>query len=226
MANTKYNYLYSEALFDPLKRETQIIKEALPDNYLYISHLDGEPVNGKFTGLGAPVYWILPCYPDAMSDSMNSNFTPTNALGRSAPVQTYNNSGPREVQIDIALHRDLMDDLNFGVSNAEVHLGEDYVDSLIRAVQAIAVPKYNISDKAIEPPLVAVRLANEVFIKGIVTGSVGVTYEKPILSNNRYAMAKLSFKITEVDPYDSSAVYKNGTFRGVVGTLREGMGLA
>lgn len=225
MANLKY--VYSDAIFDPLKNSNKIAKEALPDNYLYISHLDKEPaMHSAFSDLGAPVYWILPCYPDAMSDSMQTTFTPTNALGRSAPVQTYDNSGPRTVQIDIALHRDLMDDINLGRSNAKLRLGEDYVDSLIRAIQAIAVPKYHLGDKAIEPPLVAVRLANEVFIKGIVTGSIGVKYEKPILSNNRYAIVTLGFSITEVDPYDASAIYKNGTFRGAVGTLRKGMGLA
>ncbi|MBO7078476.1 MAG: hypothetical protein J6W64_01540 [Bacilli bacterium] len=43
---------------------------------------------------------------------MGSNFVPTNALGRTAPVYTYSNSGPRSVQIDLQLHRDMMDDVN------------------------------------------------------------------------------------------------------------------
>ena len=89
---------------------------------------------------------------------MGSTFGETTALGRSAPVYTYGRSGPRTVQIEIKLHRDMMDDVNYGVSNVDLQNGEDYIDSLIRALQAIAVPKYNASNKAVEPPLVALRL--------------------------------------------------------------------
>ena len=101
-----------------------------------------------------------------------------------------------------------------------VSTGEDYVDSLIRALQSISVPKYTLTNKAIEPPLVAVRLSNEVYIKGIVTGSIGIEYEMPIISGGKYAQVRLSITITEVDPYDASSVFSNGSFRGLVQTLR------
>jgi hypothetical protein len=101
--------------------------------------------------------------------------------------------------------------------------GDDLADNFIKALQAIAVPKYNLSNKAIEPPLVAVRLGREVFIKGIVSGNVSVTYKKPILVNEKYAVINVSFAITEVDPYDSTTVFKNGSFRGLTATLRSGM---
>ena len=70
-----------------------------------------------------------------------------------APVYTFSNAGPRTVQIDIALHRDIMDDINVGVSNSLLAVGEDYIDNLINALRAIAVPRYNLSNKAVEPPL-------------------------------------------------------------------------
>ena len=190
-------------------------KYVLPDNYLYISHLDED-----FQ------FWRLPCCPDTISDSMSSTFTPTNALGRSAPVYTYSNSGPRTVQIELKLHRDMMDDVNIGISNAQIKTGEDYIDSLVRALQAIAVPKYNLSNKAVEPPLVALRLANEVFIKGIVTSNIGITYKLPLLSNGKYAQIALSLQVTEVDPYDATSVFTNGSFRGVVKTLKRGMNMS
>ena len=156
---------------------------------------------------------------------MQSNFTATNALGRTAPVYTYSNSGPRTVRVELKLHRDMMDDVNLGVSNSTLNLGEDYVDNLIKALQAIAVPKYNLSNKAVEPPLVALRLSNEVFIKGIVNSSIGITYALPILSNGKYAQVSLSLEITEVDPYDATTIFANGSFRGVVKTLKKGMNL-
>ena len=180
-----------------------------PDNYLYISHLDD--------GLR---FWRIPCWPDTISDSMSSTFQPTTALGRSAPVYTFSNAGPRTVQISIALHRDIMDDINVGVSNSELLLGEDYIDNLINALRAISVPKYNLSNKAVEPPLVALRLGREIFIKGVVTGAIGLDFQKPILANDRYAQVTLSLTISEVDPYDATTVYQNGGFRGVVQTFR------
>lgn len=186
----------------------------LPDNYIYISHLDEDMR-----------FWRLPSCPETISDSMGSTFGETTALGRTAPVYTYSRSGPRQVQINLALHRDMMDDVNAGISNAKLRDGEDYVDNLIRALQSISVPKYNLSNKAIEPPLVALRLSNEVFIKGVVNGSIGLVYKLPILSNGKYAEVTLSLTVSEVDPYDSTTVFANGSFRGVVQTLKKGMGI-
>ena len=156
---------------------------------------------------------------------MQSTFTPTNALGRTAPVYTFSNAGPRSVQVEIPLHRDIMDDVNTGISNSELGEGEDYVDNLLHALQAIAVPRYNLTNKAVEPPLVALRLSNEIFIKGVVTSGIGVTFEKPILSNGKYANVHLSITIAEIDPYDATSVFKNGSFRGVVKSLKHGMNI-
>ena len=184
------------------------------DNYIYISHLDKDYR-----------FWRIPSTPAELSDNFNSSFQSTSALGRSAPVFTYSNSGPRTVTISISLHRDLMDDLNMSWSNSKLGYGEDYVDNLIRALQAIAVPKYNLNNKAVEPPLVAVRFDNDVFIKGVVNGSISVTYKGPILANNKRALVDISFTVSEVDPFDASTVFTNGAFRGIVRTLRDGMGL-
>jgi hypothetical protein len=187
----------------------------LPENYLYISHLDED-----FQ------FWQLPCTPETISDSMTSTFNETSALGRSAPVFTYSKSGPRTVQVSLKFHRDMMDALNVGTSNVVLKLGEDYVDNLIKALQAIAVPRYNLSNKAVEPPLVAMRLSQEVFVKGVVTSAIGLEYSLPILSNGKYAQVSVSFTVSEVDPYDATTVFQNGSFRGVVKTLKTGMNIA
>lgn len=186
----------------------------LPDNYLYISHLDED-----FQ------FWQLPCTPETISDSMASTFNETSALGRSAPVFTYSKSGPRTVQVSLKFHRDMMDALNAGTSNVALKLGDDYVDALIKALQAIALPRYNLSNKAVEPPLVALRLSQEVFIKGVVTSAIGLEYALPILSNGKYAQVSVSFTVSEVDPYDATTVFQNGSFRGVVKTLKTGMNI-
>lgn len=186
----------------------------LPENYIYISHLDED-----FQ------FWRLPCTPETISDSMQSTFAQTQALGRSAPVYTFSNAGPRTVQVSLKLRRDMMDSLNADVSNVELKAGEDYVDNLIKALQSIAVPKYNLSNKAVEPPLVALRLSNEVFIKGVVNSSIGLEYALPILNNGKYAQVSLQLIISEVDPYDATTVFQNGSFRGVVKTLKKNMNI-
>lgn len=181
----------------------------LDDNYIYISHLDE-----------ALRYWVLPCVSDEIGDTLGSNFQATTALGRTAPVYTYSNSGPRTVHISLSLHRDMMEDVNHQFSNATLGYGEDYLDNLLHALQACAVPKYNLTDKAIEPPLVAVRLTNELFIKGVLINAISVTYRKPILSNGKYAQISLGLDIAEIDPYDADSIYTNGSFRGVVGVFK------
>lgn len=186
----------------------------LPDNYIYISHL-GE----------AGEYLLIPVYPDSIQDSMSSNFAQQNALSRSAPVFTYSNSGPREIQITLDLHRDMMDDYNLGASNIPLEDGEDYVDVLIRKIQSISVPKYNLTNKAVEPPTVAVRFGNEIFIRGIVSGVINVTYSKPLLSNNKYSQVRVAFTVYETDPYDATTISKNGSFRGLVRGMRKGFNL-
>ena len=193
-----------------------IFSRILPDCYLYISHLD-EDVQ----------YWQLPGYPDEVSDQMSSTFAENSALGRSAPVYTFSNAGPRTVQISLNFHRDMFEEINefhkteYGGSKFKD--GDDMAENFIHALQAIAVPKYNLSNKAIEPPLVGIRLGREVFIKGIVSGGITVTYGKPILVNEKYATIKVSFTVSEVDPYDSTTVFQNGSFRGLTATMRQGM---
>jgi hypothetical protein len=165
---------------------------------------------------------MLPGYPEEVADNMESSFGSTSALGRSAPVYTYSSSGPRTIQINLEFHRDMFEEINEHCGK-RFQDGDDMVESFIKAIQAIAVPKYTLSSKAIEPPLVAIRLGREVFIKGIVSGGVHVTYKKPILVNEKYAVVGISFTISEVDPYDATTVFKNGSFRGLTATLRQGM---
>jgi hypothetical protein len=189
--------------------DNSISGRVLPDCYLYISHLDED-----FK------YWQLPGYPEEVSDQMNSTFTENTALGRSAPVYTFSNAGPRTVNISLNFHRDMFEDMPSNVTPLD---GEDKAESFIHALQSIAVPKYNLSNKAIEPPLVALRLGREVFIKGIVSGGINVTFGKPIMVNEKYATIKINFTISEVDPYDATTVFQNGSFRGLTATLRQGM---
>ena len=186
----------------------------LIENYIYLYHVD------KFI--------LLPSYPETIQDQLSASFTQTNALARSAPIFTYSNSGPRTVQVSLILHREMMSQINYTASNLNlnnlseldenqlgIEVGDDYVDFLIKQIQAIALPKYSTGINMVNPPLVALRFGNDIYIKGVVNGGVTVTYSGPILQNDKYAVAEISFSISEVDPYDADSIWNQGSFRGL-----------
>lgn len=186
------------------------------DNWIYFGHLDK--------------YAIIPTYPDTIQDSMSVTFSTENALSRSAPVFTYSYSGPRQVQVGFKLHREMLDLVNKDIGNLKDNVldfkNEDYIDVLIRYLQACALPKYSeykSGAKAVEPPWVALKLGNTIFIKGIINSSIGVTWEKPILSDDKYAICDISFTIYETDPYDAVSVSEQGSFRGLTKTMKNGI---
>ena len=175
-------------------------------NYIYLYHTD------KFI--------IIPEYPESITDNMGSSFNQTTALSRSAPVFTYANSGPRSATFSLELHRDMVNDLNITAGNTNlksnvVSQTDDYVDILIKELQSIALPRYNVNNRAVIPPRVAVRFGNELFISGVVTSTITCTYGKPILSNGKYAKVSIGFTISEYDPYDATLVSQLGSFRGI-----------
>ena len=181
----------------------------LIDNYIYLYSYDE--------------FLVIPVYPDSISDSASASYGESTALSRSAPIYSYSHSGPRTVRITLALHRDLLDGVNINVSNMKVEIGDDYIDTLIKRLQTIVIPKYSIGAKAVEPPMIAVRFGNELFIKGVVNGTLSIEYSKPILEDNKYANVSISFDVTEVDPYDSQSVYEQGSFRGLTKSFKNGI---
>ena len=175
-------------------------------NYIYLYHTD------KFI--------IIPEYPESITDNMTLTFNQTQALSRSAPVFTYAYSGPRSVTFNLELHRDMVNDLNITAGNTNlksnvVSQTDDYVDALIKELQSIALPRYNVNNRAVIPPRVAVRFGNELFISGVVTSNISCVYNKPILSNGKYAKVSIGFTVSEYDPYDATLVSQLGSFRGI-----------
>lgn len=175
------------------------------DNYVYMYH----------TG----TLLALPTYADSITDVMSVNFVSSTPLARSSPIYSYANSGPRQLSFTFNLHRDMMQAINYGVSNLDTTINDDYVDYLINSLWACAVPEYSSTDKMVDPPMVAVRLGNDIFIKGVVLGNVSVTYELPILTTGKYASAKVSFVVAEVDTYSADTIQVAGSFRGLSTSL-------
>ena len=194
------------ALKDYIKTNPTM-QEQLIDNYIYIYHLDQ--------------FVILPSWPDSIADSLGSTFAQNTPLSRSAPIFSFSNSGPRQMQISLKLHRDMMQMVNYNKSNMNVEVGDDYIDTIIKNLQACALPNYKAASKMVDPPLVAIRFGNDIFIKGIINGGVTVTYNLPILDNNKYGQVEIGFQIYEIDPYNAEEVAQSGSFRGLNKTLEK-----
>ena len=193
-----------------------------PDCYIYLHHVN--------------TFIVLPSYTNANNDSIAVKFNSATPLGRTAPIYSYANSGPRTLQVSFDLHRDMMYELNYSVSqysklieqsreevtNVNMNKSQeyvDYVDLMAKQIQAAALPTYSEASKMINPPLVSLKLGNDIFIKGVVNGSVGVSYGLPVLANGKYAQVSIQFSITEVVPYDATQVMKYGSYRGIDTTL-------
>ena len=192
------------------KKEFDLIQ-----NYIYIYQLDK--------------YCIIPTYPEQLTDTLGSTFAQTNALSRTSPIYSYSYSGPRTVQITLQLHRDLLNDVNrtnLDFSDRVTSLDDDYVDTLIKYLQAMALPSYKaqeVSSKTVNPPLVAIRFGNTLFVKGIVSGDVQVTWSGGLSRGNKYQEANITFRILETDPQDADTIAKWGSFRGLETALTKGL---
>ena len=171
------------------------------DNYIYLYHVDQ--------------FIVIPTFPESITDNISVSFNKATPMSRSAPIYSYSDSGPRALQVNLDLHRNMMTDINYGISNANVEIGDDYVDTLIKQIQAAALPSYSSSQKLVDPPMVAVRFGNDIFIKGVVTDGISVNYQLPLLENDQYAHVTVSFTVEEVDPYDAKTVMQTGSFRGL-----------
>lgn len=150
---------------------------------------------------------IIPVDPATLSDSMGANFSSQTPLSRSAPIYSYGGSGPRIVNFQFTLHRDLCNQFNPG--------SVDSVDELITNLDAMVLPDYNSAGKIVNPPIVSVKIRDEIFIKGIVRNT-SHSFELPIINYGgkyKYAVVGLNFAVEEVTPFSASILPKIGQFR-------------
>ena len=188
----------------------------LIENYIYLHHLEK--------------YIILPSFPQSIADNMQVAFAQQTPLARTAPIYSYSYSGPRSLNVQIDLHRDMFNQVNMenkSIQNLDIPENQDYVDAMIGYLQACALPKYAAASKMIDPPIVSVRFGDDIYIKGVIIGEVGVTYQTPIITDNRgqgskYALINIHFNIHEIQPYDAESVANMGSMRGLNTTLERG----
>jgi len=177
-------------------------------NYLYLHHLG--------------LYLFLPVYPESIQDTATASYTPTNILMRSAPLYAYVGSGPRQLSVSLKVNREILNDLNVdnvssdGLDYYKLKPEDDFGDILVNCIEACALPKYSSTQKMVNPPMVSLKLGDNLFIKGVVSGSVSVNYSGPILTINgkdKYACMDLAITIQEITPYDASDALELGSYR-------------
>lgn len=185
---------------------------SLIENYIYLYHTD--------------TFIILPVYPDSITDDNRASFATSSPIARSAPIYSYTGSGPRTIGTTLNLHRDLMQQVNAGVSNVDVEIGDDYIDTLVKQIQACALPNYESASKMVDPPMVALRIGDDIFIKGVVVGGPQINYSGALIKdinnpngNPRYSQISIGLSITEIDPYGAETVMQMGSFRGLTSRL-------
>ena len=155
------------------------------DNYIIFHH------TGKS--------YVIPVDPDSITDSMSASFAPNYPLSRSAPIYSYQNSGPRVVQVSFTLHRDLCKEFN--------PESDDMVEELINNLEGMVLPDYNDANKIVNPPIVSLKIRDEIYITGVVAGQVSKQFNLPLLNYGgtyKYALVSLNFNISEVQPYSAS----------------------
>jgi len=142
--------------------------------------------------------YVIPVDPDSIADQMSASFASNFPLSRSAPIYSYQNSGPRSVQVSFTLHRDLCNEFN--------PKSKDMVEELINNLEAMVLPEYNSSKKVVNPPIVTLKIRDEITIKGVVT-NVGKSFNLPLLNYGgayKYAVVNLNFSVSEVQPQSAS----------------------
>lgn len=173
---------------------------AIPtDNFIYFHH------TGKSI--------TIPVDPQALTDSMSASWVSSSPLSRSAPIYSYQNSGPRSMQFSFQLHRDLVKQFN-------PDWKEDPVDALITNLEACVLPTYKETGKIVNPPIVSVKIRDEVYIKGVVN-NVTKSFNLPLIyyanatpPGYKYALVDLGFAVSEITPQDASIIKNIGGFRG------------
>ena len=83
------------------------------------------------------------------------------------------------------------------------------------------MPEYIDPVKMVNPPLAAIRIADQVFCKGVIQ-EAQIGYRLPVVETRggtKYAVVELSFTIAEIEAYSASEIARQGSFRGLSSSL-------
>lgn len=145
--------------------------------------------------------FLLPTYPDDVSDSVDAQWGTVPVLGRPVPVATFTGTGYRSVSFSFDIHREMLGNTNiktiedflFGIKQAVYPSDVDFVDSRSGFKQSFT---------GFVPRVATVKLG-AFFVKGYIT-SVNHTWKKPLVYNEelgvyQYQLCTVGLSINGVD---------------------------
>ena len=131
--------------------------------------------------------------PDAISDTAQVIFEPTDIRGRSSQYFGYSHTGPRTTAIELPIHEDYL----LG--------GERNIKNFANRIRALAYPEYW---GQVVPPRCYLRVGDT--LAGVVLLSdVSVSWSRPI-RNYRYINATISLSLTVLQPMAPTAGFVEG----------------
>ena len=126
--------------------------------------------------------FAIPCYPKSVSDSLQVQFNSDSLFTSTEPYFVFHHSGPRTIQVGFQFHREMR-----GIDN------DGYIDTIVNALKASVYP---VNDGWMGSEIILI-VGNDVYIRGIISGSVGVSYSGPII-DGKYNVIDVNFSIEEV----------------------------
>lgn len=147
---------------------------------------------------------MFPCYPESVSDSNSANYYAQSILGRSEPIQIYQNSGPRSVSVAFKMHNEM-------VHNDDSYIADyDYVPRLVRLIESACYPNYGSAVSAVRATLV---VGKTIKISGIIQ-NVSTTWGGTII-DNKYQVVDINFSVTECtgSPKSNGQIQSMGGYR-------------
>lgn len=174
---------------------------AVSGNYIFAHHIGDK---GKL--------YRIPIYPRNIQDTLTPNYRESQTLARTAPIQSWVNSGPRTLSFSIDVHRDY--DYYKGRNGDKGEKMADFSE-LLDEYQAINLP--NTSEATIiKPPRVTVKIGSNSKGGHRITGVPTITVlEKEPIIDGVYQSATITITVKELIPYSEKDVSSLGNARGI-----------
>lgn len=160
----------------------------IPECFIYLYHLDQ--------------LFNIPVTPEQLPNTYQAKFTQEDIMNRTAPKISYSGSGPRTVNVNLAIHTQL-----FALDNPGT---PSVTKDLVKALIACSYPDFNLENSKIIPPMVLLKFGEATTIRGVISSGINCTFSGPWLKNGTMAMANVSFTVTEIDQYSATYISQFG----------------
>lgn len=131
--------------------------------------------------------FLLPCYPETISESQGASWQTSSPLGRSSPLSAYVGTNYRTISLNFKLHREMIDN-------------EEYIDMILVELRRAVYPWY--ISQGLIPPVTTFQFG-QFRCKGYVE-SITYNWQKPIVDGH-YQICDVGVSFVDVPEYVFSA---------------------